>query len=297
MRIAITGANSAVGRCLLVQGGADSFVACVRSERAEAQLPALPEGCCTARISYDDPDGLAEAFAGCDALVHLPGVLVERPGSSYEDANVATTRAVVAAAVKAGVRKLVLVSAVGADPASANRYYRSKGHAEELLRASGLLFTVLRAPLVLGPGTEGSAALARHARSGSAWLPGGGHNRQQPLAVGDLARAALRAAQPETASGQVLDLVGPESVPDRELLLRTARALGRELRVRSVPVALVRLAASLRTRLAGPGFSPDAVEVITADTCLPCDAARTLGIELTPLDAMLERDPGTETGR
>ena len=158
MRIAVTGANGAVGRCLLVQGGADSFVACVRSERAEAELPTLPEGCRAVRISYDDPDGLAEAIAGCDALVHLPGVLVERPGSSYEDANVATTRAVVAAALKAGVRKIVLVSAIGADPDSANRYYRSKGQAEALLRDSGLRFTVLRAPLLLGPGTEGSAA-------------------------------------------------------------------------------------------------------------------------------------------
>ncbi len=292
VRIAVTGANSAVGRCLLtlpnsVRSGSVSFQACVRSERAAGQLPPLSEPDRIARIDYGDQDTLVPAFQSAAAVVHLPGVLVEGPGSSYEQANVETTRAVVAAAAKAEVAKLVLVSAIGADFSSHNRYYRSKGEAEALVRASGLAWTILRAPLVLGPGSEGTKATLRHARSGRAWMLGGGRNRQQPIAVSDLALAALRATDRERATGRTLDLVGPEVVRERELVERTARALGRPVSIRSVPIALARFAAALRTRLAGPGFSPDAIEVITADTALEPTAAAELGIELTPVDEMI----------
>jgi len=289
-RIAVTGANSAVGCALLtLDASAEgaSFVACVRSERAQAELPEPRPGSRVARIAYDDVASLAEAFAGCDAVVHLPGVLVERPGSSYEIANVQTTRVVVEAAAKAGVAKLVLVSAVGADEHSVNRYYRSKGEAERLVRDSGLAFTILRAPLVLGAGTEGSAALLRYACAGRCRLLKGGRQLHQPLFVLDLARSALRATAIDVASGKTLDLVGPEVLPDRELVERTAAALGRTVKIGSIPVALVRLGAALRTRLAGPGFSPDAIDVITADTKLPTGAAAELGVELTAVDEMI----------
>ena len=294
----MTGANSAVGRCLLAASTGEGlgFVACVRSDRAQAELPPLGPSCAVARVSYDDLASLAEAFRGCEAVIHLPGILIERPGSSYEGANVETTRAVVAAAQKVGARRLVLVSAIGADPVSRNRYYARTGRAEALVRDSGLRWTVLRAPLVLGPGTEGSRALLRHARGGRAWLLGGGRNLQQPLAVEDLARAALYAARSDVASGRVLDLVGPEALAERELIERTARLLGREVSIRALPIGLARGAAALRTRIAGPGFSPDAIEVITANTSRPPVAAAELGLELASVDQMLERGARAEDG-
>jgi len=295
-RIAVTGANSAVGQAVLREVASSwldtAIVACVRSERAESELPPLPADgvSCIARVRYDDIDSLERAFRGDPpaAVLHLPGVLVERADSTYEAANVETTRSVVRAAQSAGARKLVLVSAVGADASSRNRYYRTKGVAEQLVRDSGLDFAIVRAPLVLGPGTEGARATRRNAAQRTAWLLGGGRNLQQPLHVVDLARGALRATLPGVASGRSLDLVGPEVLPDREVMQRGARMLGHELRVRSLPTALVRLGAAVRTRLAGPGFSPDAIDVITADTDLDSGpAAKTLGIELTPLDAAI----------
>jgi len=295
MRIAITGANSAVGRAILSvpsAEGADAveLVCCVRSERAASQLPDLsgtPHS--PSRIDYDEPATLEAAFSKCDAVIHLPGVLVERPGSSYEIANVATTQAAVAAAQSAGIAKFVLVSAIGADPTSSNRYYRTKGQAEQIVSGSGLSHTVLRAPLVLGTGTEGSEAILRYARSERPRMLGGGRNLQQPLDVADLARATLRASLPEVATNQTLDLVGVEVLRECEIVERTARALGREVTVRTVPISLMRVMARLRTALAGPGFSADAIDVITADTRLPNHAAGELGVELTPLHVTIER--------
>ncbi len=134
-----------------------------------------------------------------------------------------------------GVQKIVLVSATGADETSRNRYYRTKGQAEALVRTSGLNYTVLRAPLLLGPGTAGAATLGRHVNQSRPKLIGGGRNLQQPLCVDDLARAALAATKPSVANNLVLDLVGPVSLPERELVERAARLLGRQVRIGSIP--------------------------------------------------------------
>src|SRR5487761_1538704 len=103
MRVAITGANSAVGqavlRCRPARGAAANlFVAAVRSQRAAEQIEPLLGGAgAAARISYDDPGSLDAAFQGASAVIHLAGILFERPDSTYEQANVESTRSVVEA--------------------------------------------------------------------------------------------------------------------------------------------------------------------------------------------------------
>lgn len=282
-------------RCRSEQGAPpNELVAAVRSERAADEVrPLLGEGSSAVKISYDDPGSLDAAFRGASAIIHLAGILVERPGSTYEEANVAPARSVVEAARRCSAQKFVLVSATGADETSSNGYYRSKGQAEALVRASGVCYTILRAPLLLGPATEGAEALARNTRGPRAMLIGGGRNFQQPLYVDDLAQAAIAASKSSVASNRTLDLVGPVSLPDRELVERAAGLLGRRVRVRSIPKGLLSFLLSIRQRLWGPGFSPDAIEVITADTHLdPQPAASELGIQLTGIDEMIKESLG-----
>jgi NADH dehydrogenase len=299
MRIVITGANSASGQAILrcaaeVGVAPNALVAAVRSERAAEEIrPLLGEGSSLTRISYDDPSSLDAAFRGASAIIHLAGILVERPGSTYEQANVAPVRSVVAAAKRCGVDKFVLISATGADEKSSNGYYRSKGQAEALVRDSGLCYTILRAPLLLGPATEGAGALARNARGHRAMLIGGGRNFQQPLYVDDLARAAIAASQSSIANNRTLDLVGPVSLPERELVERAAGLLGRRVRVNSIPKGPLSFLLAIRRRVFGPGLSPDVIEVITANTRLDSQpAASELGIQLTGIDEMIKRSLG-----
>jgi uncharacterized protein YbjT (DUF2867 family) len=301
MKVAVTGANGAVGRAIL--RGARShrpapldLVAAVRSERAAAELrPLVAEAAGVARVSpgvarvsYDDLASLGAAFAGAAAVIHLAGVLVERPDSTYEDANVETTRRVAHAARHSGVGKLVLVSAIGADQKSANRYWRTKGEAEVAVWTSGLAHTVLRVPMLLGRGTEGAAALRRRLGRRAVLLIGGGRTLQQPLDVDDLARAALIACTPGIARDRTLELAGPVSVPAREIVERAARLTGCRIRIISVPRPPVRLALAMLRRVAARGFSPDALEVLETDTKVDAaPAARELGIDLTGLDDMI----------
>jgi NADH dehydrogenase len=299
VRIVITGANSATGQAILRRGSERrvsslEFIAAVRSARAEDEVrPLLADADRAVRISYDDPGSLEGALQGAAAVVHLAGILVESQASSYEQANVAPVLSVIEAAKQCAVAKFVLVSATGANDKSANGYYRSKGEAEALLRASGLCYTILRAPLLLGPATEGAAALRRNAGRGKARLIGGGVNFQQPLYVDDLARGAIAASHPSVARNSTLDLVGPASITERELVERAARMLGRHVTIGCLPKRLLSVALAVRRRFFGPGFSPDALEVITSDTRLdPQPAASALGIRLTGIDEMIKNSLG-----
>ncbi len=297
-RIAVTGANGAVGRELVRRALAEpalEIVAAVRSERAAREVPPIPPGRGRVEIvSYAEPASLERAFAGADAVIHLPGILVERRDASYAQANVETTRTALATARPAGARKLVLVSAHGADAASRNRYFRTKGEAEALVRASGLVFSILRSPLVLGPGTEGASALARQSAGPSVRLLDAGRVLHRPLDVLDLAAGALAAARAsEVARNATLELAGPTELCYRELVELAARLRGHALRIGSLPSAPLRLLLRVRRALFGPGFDADALEVLLADTRVdPAPAARALGLELTPLPETIRRSLG-----
>ncbi len=298
MKIAVTGANGAVGKAVLRSAKlSDELIALVRSEQAARAI----EGLC-ARIgivSYTELGSLERAFENVDAVVHLPGILVERRDASHEDANVQTTRTAVGVAKVAGVRKFVLVSAHGANPNSQNRFYRTKGRAERLVRDSGVPFTVLRAPLVLGPGTEGARALDAQTAQPAVWLVGGGAVLHRPLDVDDLARAALAAARDrERARNAVLELAGPNELRYRDLVAHAAALRGREVRIRAIPVAPLRIALRLRRRFLGPGFDADTLDVLQDDTRVdPAPALAALEISLTPHAETLARSLGLAAGR
>jgi uncharacterized protein YbjT (DUF2867 family) len=299
MKIVVTGANSAVGRAILRCGscggaGKAKFVAAVRSQNAAEQIRSQFSSCSEAiRIAYGDAASLDAAFQGACAVIHLAGILVERPDSTYEQANVESTRSVVDAAKRNNLNKIVLVSATGANEKSRNRYYRTKAQAEALVRVSGLRYTIIRVPILLGSGTAGAATLQRQIASGRAKLISGGRTLQQPLSVDDLARAAVAATQVSVADNATLSLVGPSAVSELEIVERAASASGRNVRISSIPKPLLSFVLAIRERLAGAGFSREALDVVTADSRLdPQPAARELGIQLTGIDEMIKASLG-----
>lgn len=302
MKVVITGANSAVGlailRCGRTLGATTTLVGAVRSDRALDEIRRhLGAVNGAVRISYDDPGSLGAAFHEASAVIHLPGILIERRGSTYEQAHVDTTSSALTAAKRSAVEKFVLVSAIGASETSSNRYWRTKGLAEALVRASGLSYTVLRAPLLLGPGTEGAAALRRNTRRGIALLIGGGRNRQQPLDVDDLAQAALVAARPSVAGNQTLDCVGPVSLMEREIVERAARLKAGHVTVWPVPKRWVSFGIAICRCIGRTGLSQDALDVITAETSLdPQAATKALGIQLTGIDEMIYKSLSGSSG-
>jgi NADH dehydrogenase len=291
LKIAVTGANSSVGlellRHLREQEGAE-VVACVRSERAAAAIPASA-GVQVRVASYDDRGALTECLAGAACAVHLAGILLESRGTSYESANVDTTVAVAEAAVQAGVGHLVLVSVVGADAESRNRYFRTKGLAERAFAESGVPATIVRTPILLGPGTAGAFALARTVGRGRAQLLGGGRYVTRPLDVDDLCEAIVRICSTRPKGVMLHELVGPEPVTYRALVGRAAEVAGTRIALGSIPIWLAKAGAAVRSKFAGGGFTPTVIDVITKNEVVEKNADAELGITLTPLDVSLRR--------
>ena len=304
--IAVVGANSAVGAALLAQiadGDAFDAVAAVRRPEVVDALPRSPR--ITPRVvDYGRSESLTGAFAGAGVVVHLAGILFESRASDYRSGNVEVTRAVVEAARSAGVRHVVFISSLGADPRSPNGYFRSKGVAERLVADSGLDATIIRTPLLLGPGTAGGRSLVAAASGPSTRVLGGGAHRLRPLDVDDLCRAILgccvglhdaghdaRVVPPDhpPAGVRTCDLVGPETLTHRELIARTADRLGREISIRSTPVRLARLAAGLAGLVRKGGLTPAVIDVITSDEAVERNADDELGIILTPLSDTLDK--------
>jgi NADH dehydrogenase len=291
VKIAITGANGSVGRVLLRHVAAQPdihVVACVRSARATAALPASP-GISPRVIDYDDREGLASAFTGAGSVVHLAGILIESPTSGYQAANVDATLAVVEACRNAGVPHVVLVSVLGADPDSANRYLSSKGRAERIVADSGLSTAIIRTPILLGPGTAGGRAIVHAASRGTVMLLGGGRHTIRPLDVDDLSRAILHCCRAPRAGAAIYELAGPEALTYREVIARTATLMEREISIRSIPVWLARLGAAITGWRRRGGMTPTVIEVITSNEAVHKNADDDLGVTLTPLSTTLEK--------
>ena len=291
MRIAITGANSAVGKALLGQVASHealSAVAIVRRSAAVADLPSMPNIVPTV-TGYDNRAGLTAALDGVGVVVHLAGILFESATTSYAAGNVETTRAVVEAATEAGVSHVVLISSIGAEMEASNGYFRSKGEAEQVVAASGLTTTVIRTPLLLGPDTAGGHALLRVAGQPSVRMLGGGAHSLRPLDVDDLCRAILSCCRLRVDGVTTYELVGPTTVTYRDLVRRTGQLLGHEVSVRSTPIWLAKLAASLAGVFRTGGMTSAVIDVITSDETVRQNADADLGIDLTSLSDTLAR--------
>jgi uncharacterized protein YbjT (DUF2867 family) len=170
-----------------------------------------------------DPSALAAALAGCDAAIHLVGIIMEKPsaGVTFQRMHVDGTKAVLDAVATAGVRRYVQMSALGTRPNADSDYHRTKWEAEELVRASRLDWAILRPSMIHGPGGEFmqmEAAWARRRAMPYLFMPYfgkgttgfGGSGKLQPLYVGDVARAFADALEKPQTVGQAYELAGPD---------------------------------------------------------------------------------------
>jgi NADH dehydrogenase len=293
MPVLVTGANGNLGRALFQQlASPDRFRAGVRSDRAAGQIESLGAGARPeiVRVDYGDVDSMARAAAGCEAVVHLVGIIKETATSSYREAHEESCSVLVRAAERAGVKRIVYLSIVGSTPDSPNACLASRGRAERILAEGVVPATVLRVPMVLGRGDHAVAALAAQARSARAFLVGGGRTLQQPIDARDVVRAVGTALPEPGDASLTLDLAGPECLSHRELVERAARVLGRTPpAVVPVPVLAVRAFAAIADRLlSSPPVTPAMLGVLQHDDRVDTGpACARLGLTLTPLDDTL----------
>lgn len=206
------------------------------------------------------PDSVAAALQGSEAVVNLVGILAGSRAQTFDAVHVAGARAIAKAAREAGVKRLVHLSAIGADPKSKSHYARSKALGEEAVLEEFPDAVILRPSIVFGPEDEFFNRFAAMARM-SPVLPliGGGKTRFQPVFVGDVAAAIAAGCEGRAKSGTVYELGGPEIQSFRQLLDKVKQWSGRDRSYISMPFWMAKLQALLTWPL------PNALRPITLD--------------------------------
>jgi len=297
VRVLVTGANGFVGgyvcRALIGAGWQVTGL----SRRSDAKLPT---GVTALEGDVASGDGLGRAMTGIDAVVHLVGIIQERGSQTFERVHVEGTRNVLEAATAAGVSRLVHMSALGAGLDSGSGYQRTKARTEELVRASGLAWTIIRPSLIFGVGDDFFGGTLRQLVKLSPVVPvvGRGDYPFRPVFIGDVATAFLRALERPEASAQAFDLVGPKEYTLRELLLLVRGALGSKKPLVNVPLPLMRVGVALFGLLPAPPITRDQFLMLLAgNTGDPRPAVAAFGLALEPLEDHLGEILGAAAAR
>jgi NADH dehydrogenase len=238
----------------------------------------------------DSEAALRRALAGAAGVVNLIGILYETGRRSFAEVQGALPGRIAAAARAEGVARMVQISAIGADPASASAYARSKADGERRVLEAFAEATVLRPSIVIGP-EDGFfnrfAALARI----SPVLPliGGGRTRFQPVYVGDVAQAVVAALEREDCPGQIYELGGPQTYTFAELMRYMLKVVGRRRLLLSVPFGLAKVQARLLELLPEPPLTRDQVELLKVDNVVSpgMPGLQALGITPTPIELIV----------
>jgi uncharacterized protein YbjT (DUF2867 family) len=223
VRIAITGGTGFVGQHLAHLLTASGHDVVILSRRTHADV--------------NDRRGLTRSLAGAQAVVHCAGINREIGAQTYRAVHVAGTGAVVDAARASGVQRIAILSFLRARSDGPTEYHRSKWAAEQLVRGSGLPFTVVKAGVIHGRGDHMLDHLSRAFHTFPVFALVGLRERPvRPLSVVDIVRLLSAAALgDDRLADRTVAAVGPEEIALGEAVHRVAEVVGRRPFVRPPP--------------------------------------------------------------
>jgi uncharacterized protein YbjT (DUF2867 family) len=241
-----------------------------------------------------DPESLRQAVEGRDVVVHLVAIRQGRP-EQFQRIMVEGTRSLLSAAKEAGVKRFVLMSALGTTEETKDLvpYYNAKWTQEKDVEASGLEYVTFRPSFVFARDGGILPTFRRLARLTPVTpITGKGTQRIQPIWIDDLAAYFAAAVDKAEAANRTFELGGPDAVSWNEFWERLKRALGVRRPSMHVPMGLMRLNALVTERL--PGNIPltrDLLKMLEAGDNVVSDspAVETFEIPLVPLDEQLRR--------
>src|SRR5919106_137341 len=269
-RVTVFGGSGFLGREIvrrLAEDGAEVRVAVRHPERAAFLTGPGNAGQVTAvQADVWDAATVAPALDGADAVVNTVGHYVERGDASFEAIHGQGARHVAQAAAAAGVRRLVHISGIGADPAADSAYVWARAVGERLVREAFPAATILRPSVMFGPSDTFLNRLAALARALPA-LPlfGSGEVKLEPVYVNDVAAAVARALAMPAAEGHLYELGGPRVYSYRALVQLVLDHTGRRRLLLPVPYAAWNALAALLSPLPQRPISRDQVKLMQKD--------------------------------
>lgn len=241
MRLALTGATGFVGGRLLALAVAEGHQLRALTRRPQPDR----RGVHWISGALDHRETLQRLVEGCDAVIHVAGVLKARTRAEFDAGNVTGTLNMLAAATAGGVHRFVHVSSLAAREPQLSLYGASKARAERIVMDSGLDWAIVRPPAVYGPGDAEMLDLFKAARSGFVPLPPGG--RLSIIHADDLAALLLGLAAPDAPHRLLLepDDGQPRGYSHKEFARAIGAAVERRPLSLSIPAPLLRLGAQV----------------------------------------------------
>lgn len=303
-RVLVLGGTGFVGRHLcekLQRAGWQITVPTRRAVNASAvqHLPRLT----VVEASVHDETTLTRLLEGHDAVVNLVAILHGNQ-AAFERAHVQLPATIARACQASGVRRLVHVSALGAQLDGPSMYQRSKARGEEVLRSAGLALSILRPSVIFGDGDRFLNLFARLQSVFPVMPLAGAGTRFQPVWVEDVADAVLACLNdtglPRSSIGQTFECAGPEVLTLGELVRLAGRLGSRERPVVPLPMAVGRLQALAMECLPGePLMSRDNLDSMAVDNVATSQwpGLSSLGISPRSVRAVAPLYLGPQAGR
>ncbi|WP_020590789.1 complex I NDUFA9 subunit family protein [Kiloniella laminariae] len=240
-------------------------------------------------VDVSDPASVARIIQGSSVVINLIGILLEQGKQRFDLLQSKVPGIIAVAAREAGAKALIQMSAIGADLNSTSRYGQSKAEGEAAARMAFPSAVIVRPSIVFGPEDDFFNRFAKMAQV-SPFLPlvGGGHNRFQPVYVGDVAKAVRQIVlQPEKYSGEICELGGPRVMTFRECLELLLRVTGLNRLLVNLPFWLARVMSIFMTVLPNPPLTLDQLRMLEKDN-ITSDHVKNFGdLGIRPVDPIL----------
>ena len=291
MTVLVTGGTGFVGPKVVHALRAEERPVRVLARKPERQDQLRAWGCEIVAGDMTDAASLRRALEGCEAVVHLVALLLGSP-AAFERVMVQGTRDLVAAAEEAGVRRFVLMSALGTSERAkdVSPYFRAKWEEEQAVEQSGLEHTTFRPSFIFGRDGGVLGNLIRLVRW-SPVTPVVGTRELQPIWVEDVAAYFARALEIGAKGNGTWELGGPDRLTWEELNERLRRLMGRRRLAFRMPTGLVKAGASAAELLPPLRGARSGVEMLELEDNVTdiSPAVEAFGIQPISLDEQLRR--------
>ncbi|HEY7033015.1 MAG TPA: complex I NDUFA9 subunit family protein [Thermomicrobiales bacterium] len=281
-RIFIAGGTGFVGTSLRTALAGRPLRLLVRDRAKDASLASADVEVVEGDVTR--PETLNDVLTGCEAVISLAAIIEETGGATFDAVIRQGNANLIEAAKRAGVKRYLLMSALGVRNDPAFPYFEAKWQAEAAVKASGIPWTIFRPSVIFGPGDGFINVLADLVRKAPV-IPvvGSGQTKFQPIAVEDVAAAYLKALDDPATVGETFELGGPEVLTYERLLDLIGQKVGKRRRKVHVPVGLmmpvVKLAKPLPKALRPP-VTEEQLKMLAIDNCTSDSAtARLIGRE------------------
>jgi uncharacterized protein YbjT (DUF2867 family) len=255
MKVFLTGATGFVGRGILERLQAEGYKSvCLTRAGSTGKLPyneTANAHITEATGDLFDKESLMRAMQGCDAVIHLVGIIREQPGKGilFPRIHVEGTKNVLEAAKQAGIKRFVHMSALGAHENATSAYHRTKYEAEQLVQASGIPYVIFRPSVIFGPGDEFVNMLADLVRLPVTPVIGDGSYPLQPVARKTVADVFVQALSIPESTNQTYETGGPEPLSYGQILDTIGEAIGkRKVNKFYIPLAFMKPVVNIMER-------------------------------------------------